>query len=63
MKSKVPLCGTLINLPVSHRRKDKAPFGEPRPFRDVATQRELAAQERTHGRGRFVMHRTHQCCP
>jgi hypothetical protein len=34
----------------------KTSSGEPRPYRDEATQREIAAQERTHGRGRFVMH-------
>ena len=32
MKSKVPLCGTMISLPVSHRRKDKAPFGGAAPL-------------------------------
>jgi hypothetical protein len=32
MNLKVPLCGTMISLPVPHRRKDKAPFGGAAPL-------------------------------
>lgn len=45
------------------RKKNLPRAGKgPRPFRCEATQREIAAQGRTHGRGRIVMHRTHGCC-
>jgi hypothetical protein len=47
MKSKVPLCGTMISLPVSHRRKGKAPFGgaAPLPGRGDAARNRCARKD------------------
>ena len=47
MKSKLPLCGTMISLPVSHRRKDKAPFGgaAPLPGRGDAARNRCARKD------------------
>ena len=49
MNSKVPLCGTMISLPVFHRRKDKAPFrgAAPLPGRGDAARNRCA---RKHSR-------------
>ncbi|MGE4307137.1 MAG: hypothetical protein AB7E24_24265, partial [Novosphingobium sp.] len=47
MNSEVPLSGTLISLPVSHRRKDKAPFGgaAPLPGRGDAARNRCARKD------------------
>lgn len=47
MNSEVPLCGTMISLPVSHRRKDKAPFGgaAPLPGRGDAARNRCARKD------------------